>query len=173
MAKFQNISGFRQYVTINGKKTIVGNNQVFEKEEGFVQHGFQRVPDDTPVTVVEGTSRLGRMTPIPDTLEMLQRKIQTMESNVGKATDEDFDRINEQLNTMSQETTQEVSELKGVVEDMMVEMKETRESLEGFQEQVKKRMEIIKIAINVIEGEMDQLYDKGILDLPQEEDPGN
>ena len=173
MAKFQNTSGFRQYVTINGKKTIVGNNQVFEKEEGFIQNGFQRVPDDTPVTVLEGTSRLGRMTPIPDTLEMLERKIKTMEQSAGKATDEDFEKIEDQLREMSQETSKEVSDLKGIVEDMMVEMKETRDTLESFQDQVKKRMDIIKIAINVIEGEMDQLYDKGILDLPQEEESGN
>lgn len=172
MAKFQNISGFRQYVILNGHKTIVKDGDVFEKEEGFVQHGFKRVADDADVTVVEGVSRLGRMTPLPDTLELLQKRLTEVEENVGKATDEDLQKISDEISHVSEETIEEVSDLKRAVNDMLEDLKQQQIDFNGFKEQVARRMEIIKVAINVIEGEMDQLYEKGILDLPGS-DEGN
>lgn len=172
MAKFQNVSGFRQYVILNGNKTIVRDGDVFEKEEGFIQVGFKRVADDAEVTVVEGVSRLGRMTPLPDTLDLLQKRLTEVEENVGKATNEDLQRISSELSHVSEETIEEVTDLKRAVNDLVADLEQQRVDFGGFKELVSRRMEIIKVAINVIEGEMDQLYEKGILDPPGN-DEGN
>lgn len=172
MAKFQNVSGFRQYVFLKGKKTIVKDGDVFEKEEGFVQTGFKRVSDDAEVTVVEGVSRLGRMTPLPDTLEILQKRLNEVEQNVGKASNEDLERISNEISHVSEETIEEVTELKRILNDLVSDFEQYKIDVDGFREMVARRMEIIKVAINVIEGEMDQLYEKGILDPPGS-DEGN
>lgn len=166
MAKFKNVSGFRQFVILSGKKTIVGDGRVIEKEEGWIQHGFQQVADDTPVTVVEGVSRLGRTTPLPDTLEELQKRLQEVETSVEKSVSDEATKVTK----VSTEIHAEVEELRNLLDGLGEGYNELKGELGGIKELVSRRMEIIKTAINVMESEMDQLYEKGILDPPENDE---
>jgi hypothetical protein len=143
MIKYKNVSGFRQVLIIGGKKVIVNDGDVFEKDSEFEEDGFVRVSDLEKVTV-EGTySRKSNFTPITTTLDLLNDKVKEVEKSVKNT---DMEPI---LNSLK------------LNEDMIANLEK---DFKKFESTCTKRLEILKKAINFIEKEMAQLYEKGILE---------
>lgn len=157
MAKFQNMSGFKQVVTINGAKTLIFPEDVIEMRDSWLQAGFDKVPDDTPVRITERTSR--RSFASNDMLESLQERLRELEGQ--EDTENKLGELSERLESLSddalivgEDVKKDVSELR----DLVSALKDQQAEQKQVNDTILRRLEILKTAIQAMEYELDQFY---------------
>ena len=147
MAKFKNVTGFNQAVIIKGKKTLVRNNEVLEAISSFVQEGFEKVSDDTPVTV--GRSRI-RKTASSETVKTLQEEIAKLKEMQGGDA-EQFAELQQKLEQLEIEN-HKTDELTSI-ESRINELSEKALTFSGDAEQDLKELRdlVVTLEENVVE----------------------
>jgi hypothetical protein len=131
--KYQNTSGFRQTVIIGGKKTIVFADDIISVEHELFNAAFDRVADNVEPTFKE-------------------RQLKTQQSH--KANESLLIGLQDKLEDIKKEALTGVAETN---EKSSNEINELRKNLEEFKGLVIKRMEILKSALQNVEGELEHL----------------
>lgn len=160
MAKFQNTTGFNQVVILQGKKRLVRKEGVIEAHEEFKQTGFNRVPDDTPLTV-----RAPRQVASDGDLQELREKIEELEDRLN--TDETISQIEQKIQEVSAQAldlgegaSKDLVELRDLVDklnDSVSNQGTVLKSVKDEQETVLRRQEILKTAMQAMEFQVDEL----------------
>lgn len=132
--KYQNTSGFRQTVIMEGKKVVVFPDDVIELDKELFNVGFEKVEDSKEVTFKERTLKKHSSEKNSEVLAILENKI----SEVKKG-----------------------SEIKSTsdINDMRKEFNDLKKEFHDFSELAKKRLDILKTAVQTIEYEVGQLYE--------------
>lgn len=154
MAKFKNVTGFNQAVIIKGKKTLVRNNEVLEAISSFVQEGFEKVPDDTPVTV--GRSRIVK-TASSETVKALQEEIAKLKEMQGGDA-EQFAELQQKLEQLEIEN-QKTDELNSI-ESKINELSEKALTFSGDAEQDLKELKDLVGALQENVAELNSIIEK-------------
>lgn len=172
MAKFQNNSGFRQVVVINGEKLIAHDGDVIEAHEGFIQHGFEEVNEKTPVSITTRSRK--RKFADNDLLESLQSQLRELQSQIDEKDSETANKVIQEMEAVNEkvkEFEEKALTLSSDAENDVIELKELvqaqGEQITGLEGYIKKnfdmtfkRLEILKHAMQALEFEMDQFYEE-------------
>ena len=149
MPRFQNKSGLNQVVVLNGVRTIVGNNDVFENREGFIQAGIELVPDSTPLTI--GHSLTRKRLVKQEIVQDLKDKIKSLEDKLPNVEIQT-------IQSTSENNTNDILSLRNDIDSLVIKQKETENVLKEFKELAIKRLEILKSAIQALETMVEEQY---------------
>lgn len=147
--KYQNVSGFRQVVVIEGKKTVVFEDHVIEVARELFHPGFEKVSDDTEVTYKSRTIKKPNSTQENISLVQFETKLEEVKKDT--ATTEDVT-----------QAVSKITELESTVAKSHskhgTELADLRKEFSEFKVIALKRMEILKSAVKTLEFEVGQLY---------------
>lgn len=149
MPRFQNKSGLKQVVVLNGVRTVIGNNDVFEAREGFLQVGFEVVPDSTPLTI--GNTILKKRLVKQEIVQDLKDKIKSLENKIPNVEIQT-------IQSTSENNTNDILSLRNDINSLVIKQKETEKVLNEFRELALKRLEILKSAIQALETMVEEQY---------------
>jgi hypothetical protein len=149
MPRFQNKSGLNQVVVLNGVRTIVGNNGVFEAREGFLQSGIELVPDSTPLTV--GNPLLKKRLVKQEIVQNLKDQIKSLENKIPNVEIQT-------IQSTSESNKNDILSLRNDIDSLIIKQKETEKVVNDFKELALKRLEILKSAIQALEAIVEEQY---------------
>lgn len=167
MAKFQNTTGFNQVVILTGKKRLVRKDGVIEARDDFMQVGFDKVPDDTPITVRDTSSKVVHS----DEVQALVSRINDLEERINN--DETLSQIEEKIQSVSQQALElgddavkDLQELRDLVASLNEAVSNQAEVVRSIKESEKvmlRRLDILKTAMQAMEMQVDEVmgYEEG------------
>jgi vacuolar-type H+-ATPase subunit I/STV1 len=146
MSKYKNISGFKQYPIINGKRVCVNPDDIFESSGKINEPDIFEIVSDSEKITISSSSRKNNLSPInTQNINDIETKIKSLEndSQIMKSLKDDIDN--------------KLQILEKIINDQ-------NKLFNDFKDVTGKRLEIIKKAINNVEEDIDQLYQKGLLE---------
>jgi len=146
--KYQNTSGFRQTLTIGGSKQVVFPDDVVELDRELFNPAFDQVPDNTPVTFKTRTLRK-----ISNNQEI--SNLHTKLSEVQKGTENLTEIAAQAAASKVSDLEQNITETQNKHSNDLALL---TSRFEEFEKIVKKRLEILKSAVQNLESEIGQLY---------------
>lgn len=174
MAKFKNTTGFNQVVLLAGKKRVVRNNWVIEAHDEFIQVGFEKVPDDTPVTTRPTSSKVVNNADFQVVIDELNNRIEELEDRFN--TDETLSQIEAKIQSVSEQALelgdgaskdlQELRDLVGILNESLYNQGMVVKDLKNSDDTILKRLEILKTAMQAMELQIDEV-------IGYEDDLGN
>lgn len=161
MAKFENNTGLNQVVIIGGGKKFVRKNGVIEARDDFIQVGFDKVPDDTPLTVRSTNSTIARS----DDIQNIMSRLEDLEERFSN--DETLSQIEEKIQIVSEKALTfdgdlkkdlfELRDLVSVLSETVQKQQNAVELLEQNRSTTNRRMEILKAAMHAMEFQIDEI----------------
>lgn len=147
--KYQNVSGFRQVIVVEGKKTVVFEDQVIEVSHELFNPAFEKVADNSVVTFKARTIKKPSSNQENISLVQFESKLEEVKKDSATADDvtQAVSKITELESNVAKSQSKHGSELA-----------EFKKEFSEFKILALKRMEILKSAVKTLEYEVGQLY---------------
>lgn len=172
MAKFKNTTGFNQVVVINGQKKLVRKDGVLELRDDFIQVGFEKVPDNTPLTIKTSASKVVHNDEVQEIVKRLNDLEERMNSESKLSEVESkIQEISEKAFQLGDESSKDIVELRDLVEVLSRAISNQAQAVQYFKDNeatTTRRLDILKTAIQAMEMQVDE-----ITGFSQEDDQGN
>lgn len=147
--KYQNVSGFRQVIVFEGKKTVVFEDQVIEVSHELFNPAFEKVADNSVVTFKARTIKKPGSNQENISLVEFESKLEEVKKDSATA--------DEVIHAVSKITELE-SHVAKSQSKQGIDLAEFRKEFTEFKVLSLKRMEILKSAVKTLEFEVGQLY---------------
>lgn len=144
--KYKNTSGFRQFIVIEGKKTVVFADDVVDVGHELINAAFERVNDTAVVTHKARTIKKPTSSDEKVNFTDLETKIESVKKEAAEV------------------ASTQLTELKST---QVSELTAIRNELTEFKALVIKRLEILKSVVKTLEYEVGQLYSDEEVDEEQ------
>ena len=147
--KYQNVSGFRQVIVVEGKKTVVFEDQIIEVSHELFNPAFDKVPDNSVVTFKARTIKKPGNNQENISLIQFEEKLEEVKKDT--ATSDDVTQAVSKITELESSISKSQSKHGNELADLRKEFSE-------FKALASKRMEILKSAVKTLEFEVGQLY---------------
>ena len=163
MAKYQNISDFRQSIVNQGKRLLLRPGDVFESDRVLHDPFLEKVSDDTPITVREGRY-VREVDKLAEKVANLEQEKENLAAVKTAVVEENVGALQAAINDLRSDLSEDINDLKNKLTEIVKSYNDQKEDHQKTVEVIMKRLGILKSAMMTME---EAIYG------PMENDEGN